>query len=367
MEMSRVVIGAMRFKNRESAVQTVRAAIDSGFNYIDTSPCYCYQSEQENSERWVGEAINYKDYRSRVLVSGKCSPGNGGWGLGDFDKAKGFGVRSAGQLNDMFNQSLERIGVDYFDYYHMWTTHTAEQFKEALKPGGWYEGVKARRSQWHKLGITTHADSGTIIRFLETGKFSTVTLPLNVINTTRLDVVSYCRKHDITVIAMNPLAGGFLATHEKLKEYSLRYLMALSGVHVLIGFSSPEEVAYAKWISDTTASYELTADEIKREVSKMLDSDEPRCTACGYCQPCPEGINVGASLSYYNIYKYMNMQEAKQAFLEKQWEEGLRLDRCKSCGVCEARCPNRLKVTAIIIDAKALLYSTEENPEEDGA
>lgn len=350
----------MRFKNRQTAIQTVRAAVDAGFNYIDLSPCYCYHSEDENSERWVGEAINYKDYRQRVLVSAKCSPGNGGWGLGEYQKSKGFNVRTKQQLDEVFAQSLQRVEIDYFDYYHMWTTHTAEQLKEALKPGGWYDGVKARRNQWHKLGITTHADSRTIIRFLESGKFSTVTLPLNVINTTRLEVVEYCRKHDITVIAMNPLAGGFLATDERLKEYALRYLMALSGVHVLIGFSNPEEVAYAKWISDTTASYELTAKEIKKEVSNMLASEEPRCTACGYCQPCPEGINVGACLSYYNVYKYMEMAEAKNAFIEKQWEEGLRLDRCKSCGVCEARCPNRLKVTSIIEDAKVLLYGTQE-------
>ncbi len=359
MEMSKVIIGAMRFKDRQNAVETVRAAIAAGFNYIDASPCYCYQNEQENSERWIGEAVNYKDYRRRVMISAKCSPGNGGWKLGEFDKAKGFGVLKSSQLDEVFEQSKQRMGVDYFDYYHMWTTHTSQQLKEALKPGGWYDGVTARGDQWHKLGITTHADSATIIRFLETGKFSVVTLPLNVINTTRLDVVDYCRRHDITVIAMNPLAGGFLAQDEKLKEYALRYLLSLSGVHALIGFSSPEEVAYAKWISDTNQSYGLTAEEIKKQVSKMLDSQEPRCTACGYCQPCPEGINVGASLSYFNVYKYMNMPQAKEAFIEKQWEDGLRLDRCISCGVCETRCPNRLNVTAIIDEAKELLYGPE--------
>ena len=72
----------MRFRDRATAISTIRAAIDSGFNYIDTSPTYCFKGEYENSESWVGEAINYKDYRNRVMVSAKCSPGNGGlqWG-----------------------------------------------------------------------------------------------------------------------------------------------------------------------------------------------------------------------------------------------------------------------------------------------
>jgi predicted aldo/keto reductase-like oxidoreductase len=36
MELSRIVIGAMRFKDRKSAINVIRFAIDCGFNYIDT-------------------------------------------------------------------------------------------------------------------------------------------------------------------------------------------------------------------------------------------------------------------------------------------------------------------------------------------
>ncbi len=156
---------------------------------------------------------------------------------------------------------------------------------------------------------------------------------------------------------MNPLAGGFLAVNEKLKELALRYLMKLSGVHLLIGFSRPEDVEYAKWILDTDAEYDRTAVQIKDEVNKLINANEPRCTACGYCLPCPEKINIGASLSYYNVYKYMKMNEAKDAFIEKQWEDGLKLENCSSCGKCEERCPNNLPVTKIIRNAIKLLYA----------
>ncbi len=354
--MSKIITGAMRFADRQSAIATVRAAIDAGFNYIDCSPCYCFKSEEENSERWVGEAISPAEYRSRVMISAKCTPGNGGWGLGELNAQKGFGVRTASDLNRVFDQSKNRLGVERFEYYHLWTTHTMEQLREALKPGGWYDGVMRRSGEWNHLGVTTHADSKTIIAFLETGKFETVTIPLNVVNTTRMDVVDYCVQKGITVIAMNPLAGGFLTAHERLKELSLRFLMSLHNVHPLIGFSSPEEVAYAQWIVDTQHDYTKSADQIRQEVAELIQADEPRCTACGYCQPCPEGINVGACLSYYNIYKYMGLAEARKAFVDKQWEDGLRLDRCKACGVCESRCPNRLPVVTIIKEAKELLY-----------
>jgi len=356
MQLSKIITGAMRLKDRKSGVATLRAAIDAGFNYIDTSPCYCFKDENENSESWVGDAVSDPDYRARVMVSTKCAPGDGGFGLGEFRPRNGFGVRGVEQFRQVFDQSLRRLGLDQLDFYHLWTTHTDEQFNAAMQPGSWYDGLQSKKDQWNHVGITTHAEPNTVIRFLESGRFETVTIPLNVINTMRLPVVDYCREHGIEVIAMNPLAGGFLAARDDMKELALRYLMLLDGVHPLIGFSSPEEVAYAKWIEDTMPSWELGADEILKKVSGMMTSDEPRCTACGYCSPCPESITVGAALSYYNAYKYLGMKEAKEAFNCKQWEAGLRLDNCVECGECETRCPNNLPVREIIRDARKLLY-----------
>jgi uncharacterized protein len=358
MKLSKIIIGAMRFRDRKSAVEIIHNAINSGFNYIDTSPCYCYKSETENSEVWVGEALADPSYRDRVMLSAKCAPGDGGRGLGPFLPDKGFGVRTKEHLAQVFGQSQKRLGVQRLDYYHLWTTHTMEQFTAAMLPGGWYDGVmeQKKKGAFKHLGITTHADPDTIIEFLKSGKFETVTMPLNVVDLTRLKVVDYCTEHGIPVIAMNPLAGGFLAANARLKELSFRYLMSLPNVHLLIGFSTAPEVTYAKWIADTSAQYKKSTAEILLLVDKLIDSREPRCTGCGYCQPCPQGINVGACLSYYNIFKYMKVPHAKKAFQEKQWEEGLRLDRCTQCGTCSARCPNHLPLDQIIKNAKEVLY-----------
>ena len=359
MEMSKILIGAMRFKDRASAIKTIHAAIDTGFNYIDTSPCYQYKDACENSESWVGDALSQGDYRSRVLLSAKSTPGNGGMVLGDFLPDTGFGVRTAAQLQQMFNQSLSRLQQDQLDYYHLWTTHTIEQFDEAQKAGGWLDGVRSMAGKWKHLGITTHADTKTIIHFLKSGLFETVTIPLNVVNRTRLGVLDYCRENNIRVIAMNPLAGGFLASHDRLKELALRYLMTLQNVHILIGFTSVEEVDYAKWILETNDTCGKTTSEIIAEVDSIVNSTEPRCTGCGYCAPCPQNINVGASLSYYNLFKYVGMESAREAFQQKQWEDGLRLDKCVGCGLCVSRCPNALPLNKIIADAKLVMYQKQ--------
>ncbi len=356
MELSKILIGAMRFKDRASAVSVVRCAIDHGFNYVDTSPVYCYQNEQENSENWVGEAVNHPDYVKKVLVSAKCTPGNGGYQLGDFKGETGFGVRSKEQLKQVFNQSLMRQNRGFFDYYQLWTTHTMEQLNEAFKAGGWYEGLQELGDKYNHLGITTHAETPAILQFLETGKFKVVTVPFNVVNRTRFGVLEYCRKKNIKVIAMNPLAGGFLASHDRLKELALRYLMALPNVHLLIGFSSVEEVKYAHWIQQTTPPGGGDYREIEKEVDTLINADEQRCTACGYCAPCPQNVNLGACLSYYNLAYYLKMDGAVEAFEKKQWEEGLKLDKCNCCGLCSKRCPNKLPLKEIIANAKTILY-----------
>lgn len=346
----------MRFTDRANAAETIRRAIGHGFNYIDTSPCYCRQSEEENSEAWVGSAVREAGWRSRVMVSTKSAVGNGGLGLGELDLENGFSVRGREDFRRIFAQSLRRLGLPRVDFYHLWTTHTMEQFAEAGKSGGWMDGLREHRSLFDHLGLTTHADSATIIKMMESGLFEALTLPLNVVNTTRLEAVRWCIGKGVPVLAMNPLAGGFLASHPRLKELALRYLMCLEGVHLLIGFSSPEEADYAAWIQKSHDPVRWSAEGILKETAGLLGSGEARCTACGYCQPCPENINVGACLSYFNLYKYLGMEEAKKAFLEKQWEDGLKLERCRECGLCGKRCPNRLPLKEIIAEARASLY-----------
>lgn len=358
MEISKIAIGAMRFNDRRSAVEVLRKAIDCGFNYIDTSPGYCYKDEVENSESWVGEAINNKDYRERVMVSTKSATSNGGLEIGNkFELEKGFGIRTAQQFQQIFAQSLKRLNLPAIDYYHLWICHTEEQFQDAMKPGGWYDGYQQHKEKVPHFGITTHADADTVIKFLESSLFKTVTIPLNVINSTRLPVVKYCQEKNITVIAMNPMGGGLLAANDRLKELALRYLMALDNVHPIIGFAAVEEVEYAKWIEDTTKDFRQTADEIQAEVRGLIDTQEQLCTSCGYCQPCPQFINIGVCLSHYNLYKYLDLEAAKERFSRWQWNPRYNLKNCVACGDCETRCPNNLPIRELIEDAKVLLYN----------
>lgn len=358
MDLSKILIGTMRVGNSDMAGRIIQRAIDLGSNYIDTAPLYRRESDEENSETWVGRAVAPESYRQSVLVSTKSAVSDGGLGLGDYQPSVGFGIRTEEQFAAVLEQSLIRLKLPYVDFYHLWICHTKQQFDEAFKPGGWYNGLlKARESGRIKhLGITTHADADTIIGFLETGVFETVTLPLNVLNVTRLKAVEYCAEKGIPVLAMNPLGGGLLAADSRLKELAFKYLLSLENVHILVGFTAVDEVDYAWRIQEEFNRSPTSTEDILKEVRAMIPYDEPHCTGCGYCQPCPQFIEVGSALSHYNLYHYLNLQEAKKSFLNLQWNPRYRLSSCIACGQCEKRCPNSLPVRQIIENAKKVLY-----------
>lgn len=71
--LSTLCLGAMRFPDRDTAVRIIKYAIDNGINYIDTSPGYCRSSETENSERWIGSALESGNYRARSGIEQKHS------------------------------------------------------------------------------------------------------------------------------------------------------------------------------------------------------------------------------------------------------------------------------------------------------
>jgi uncharacterized protein len=277
--------------------------------------------------------------------------------LGGFQQERGMGVRTAGQFSLVFNQSLRRMNVSAVDYYHLWICHTKEQFDEAFKSGGWYEGFlkEKKDGRVNHLGLTSHAEADTVIEFLKTGCFETVTIPLNVLNRAKIKVVEYCTENNIRVIAMNPLGGGFLAADEHLKQLAYKYLLSLKNVHLLVGFTTVEDVEYAVRMKKEYDACPSATEAIITEADKMIPSAEPRCTGCGYCQPCPGLIDIGACLSYYNLYKYLGMESAKTAFQRVQWNVRYNLNNCTECGICEQKCPNSLPVRDIINDAASIL------------
>lgn len=84
------------------------------------------------------------------------------------------------------------------------------------------------------------------------------------------------------------------------------------------------------------------------EVKSILNEKiKVPCTGCGYCMPCPHGVNIPGCFSSYNdkflledkMYRWKYAQtlgafSAKPAFASK----------CMECGKCEIHCPQNIEI-----------------------
>ena len=67
------------------------------------------------------------------------------------------------------------------------------------------------------------------------------------------------------------------------------------------------------------------------------------CTQCGYCMPCPSGVNIPRVLDIYNkAVAFANPAWAKREFTSSRPSE--RAGSCTECLECEGKCPQEVPV-----------------------
>ena len=349
-------VGCMRFDGREAAAELIPHCAENGAVYLDTSPMYSYKSETENNETWVGGAI--KGIRDKVILSAKCSPGNGGDGIGDFDKKLGFSVQTSDQVRSVIEQSLKRLEVDYFDAYQLWTVSDLPVYKSAFKKGGWLEGVmKAKEEGLFKhLGLTTHAGNDFIKMVVDEGIFEMITAPFHIMDNSRLEGFLYAMSKNVAAIAMNPLAGGMLAdadrqTAAKLSDknisssvdLALRYINAY-GITALAGMSNLKQAELNTGILQKPVLTAEQAESFRTRFLKMIDAAQFKCTSCGYCMPCPQDIDIPEIFKAWNQVNVLGISEASETLKELS----VKIKDCTKCGSCEEKCPNQLDIIKML-------------------
>lgn len=356
-------IGCMRWPSREAAAEVINTCAPHGVTYLDTSPAYCFQTPEENTECWVGAAI--AGQRERFVVSAKCAVGGGSNDIGEYNPERGFSITTADQVRGMIDQSMRRLGVDHLDCYQLWAVHAPALFDAAHRPGGWLEGVLAARDEGliSHIGITGHADGDEIRRWVDSGWVEIITVPFNIMNTGRLEAMQYAMDNDIAVIAMNPLAGGFLGAAsgplaEKMADMgvssaadlALRYVASL-GISALGGMTS----AFEAEMNTTTLSQPLWSPEealaLGARFTQLIESAPHFCTGCAYCMPCTEDLDIPGILRLRNYHKTFDLESARREYRDRsRRDERFQADRCTACGTCEGLCPNSLPVATLMAE-----------------
>jgi len=123
---------------------------------------------------------------------------------------------------------------------------------------------------------------------------------------------------------------------------------------VLSGASTLEQVKENVKIAEEGFAGSLTSDE-KNLMEEVREAYSERvhamCTRCGYCMPCPVGVDIPLNLSLLNdLYVYQNMEKplGNYTFLTAEKESAT---FCTGCGECEEKCAQKLPIQKLLKEA----------------
>ncbi|MHC4252663.1 MAG: aldo/keto reductase [Planctomycetota bacterium] len=351
MRASVVAFGGMRFfkKPEDEALATVRRAVDLGVTLFETGS---YGGGR--SEELLGMALEGYCPRESVVLANKCVVG---------DRPDAAAVRA------QLEASLERERTDHFDLYSFWGVNTRDLMDHCLT-GGPLDAVEKAKAQGlvRAVGFTTHARPEWIREFADLYPWDCVTLKEHMLYSRQRETLEYLGGKGIGVIVMTPLAGGVIcrpsdeiarevaAAGTSMPVLALRYLVSDPNITCAIsGMAAPEEVEENVTAGETGSPLTETerglVDFIREKTTRL---GEKFCTGCGYCMPCPSGVNIPGVFHLWNLKRgfgndgYSRLEYGKMLRAEdtRHWADfvGLPATACTECGECLEKCPEGLPI-----------------------
>ncbi len=332
--------------------EMVDYAIEHGINYFDTA--WFYHAGQ--SEIAVGKVLKKYPRNSYYLA----------------DKMPLRILKNKSEVIPVFEEQLKKCQTDYFDFYLAHNINKREW--ETLKKCDVYSQLlkKKQEGKIKYLGFSIHDTPELLEEVVKTYKWDFVQLPINPID---WDMVDAKRQYEIAtkaglpVVVMNPLKGGQLSTLtpkavELLKKenpnvspssWSLRYSASLPNVfNVLSGMTALEHVTDNV---STFTNFKPLSDKEQKVLSNAIaaynSSGAVSCTYCQYCEGCPIGIDIPKNFLIYNQYKATGRKDRFIIAYETIKEEN-RADKCINCGICKAKCPQKLDIPELLKDVASL-------------
>ncbi len=278
-------------------------------------------------------------------------------------------------MEKMFVESMERLGVEYIDYYWLHALNR-DSYRYAVESGAfdYLRELKAAGKIKH-MGFSFHDNAETLDKILtEQPDMEFVQLQINYLDWEDKGVQSRlcyetATKHGKPVIVMEPIKGGSLANPPKKAEkilkdanpdascasWAIRFAASLPNVMVVL--SGMSEL----WQVEDNLSYmddfkPLTESEYKTiaEATENIKFAIP-CTACRYCTDgCPMSISIPDIFAAYNALKrdIHKKGDAREKYAELIKTSGS-ADSCIGCEQCVNACPQHLDIPKLLAECSA--------------
>ena len=357
VEVSALGIGTMRFKGRENAVRIIRRAIELGLTYIDCGAAYSFKSHDDNAEAWVGEALQGAD-REKLVISAKAQPRRG-----EARVERNLDINTRDQMWKCIEQSLERVGVAYFDFYQFWDMSQLAHFNAAcIGKDSPIRALREARDQGivRHIGFTTHGGPEDIIAWLQrVPDFRFITVYYNFTNRYVEEAINYAHEHDVGVAIMGPLYGGILTGYSDaftealvelhdmpVHEIAFRFLFANPAIStVLSGMNELAHVEENAAVASDTGR--LTPGECERFVRAFMDfsTGEALCSGCRYCDnACPLELPIARLMNTYQLCQILGLPAGRKQLEDIRAKGQIDPTKCEACGECTEKCPQHLPI-----------------------
>ncbi len=349
--------GAMRLPTQGRKIDRVKAmelfnyAIDHGVNYIDTA----YPYHGGDSEVFLGENILSTPLREKVYIATKLPI---------------FNIRREDKLQETFDVQLDRLKVDYVDYYLLHSLNGLLWDKAVeINVIPFMDRIKAEGKVKH-MGFSFHGKAAEFKHIIDAYDWDFVQIQYNYLDENYQagkEGLLYAASKAIPVVVMEPIRGGALANvPEAVKKVLDRAAVkrspaawAFQWVYdhpevatVLSGMNCMEHLQENIKVASDSAPNSLTAEDkmiLDQAKIKFRELYKVGCTACGYCMPCPAGIDIPGSFQYWNNFHMFGKGQARMMHMMSagiMTEDGKShfTNVCIDCGACEKKCPQQIAV-----------------------
>jgi len=335
-------INGKREIDYDKGVELIQRAFELGVNYVDTAPYYC----DSLSEVVVGRAL--KGWRDKVYLSTKNPIEN----------------ESGDDFIKRLEKSLKQLDTDYIDFYHMWGINWDTFTTKINVPSGPLQAaLKAKEQGLIKhMSFSFHDVPENMFKIIDTGYFETLLCQYNLLDRSNEKGLEYATSKGMGTVVMGPVAGGRLgmpsdAIKNLIKgdikssaEMALRYVIA--NPNVTCALSGMENLTQLEQnVAVAEMDYALSQSELQQVQASLEEKKklaELYCTGCNYCMPCPSNVNIPLNFSVMNYHKVYGLTDLAKA----QYKEigtvahmpGEKADKCIECGLCEEKCPQKIKI-----------------------
>ncbi len=353
-QVSALGFGAMRLPtiggdnsrvNEPEAIRMIRYAIDHGVNYVDTA----YPYHGGNGEIAVGKALA-EGYRERVRLATKMPI---------------WLINSKEDMDRIFNEQLKKLQTDYVDFYLLHALNKDSWLKiRKLDVFDWAERVVSE-DKIKYLGFSFHDEFQVFKEIIDAyDKWTLCQIQYNYENEevqAGTKGLKYAAGKGLAVVIMEPLLGGALANPPPAVkqiwdeagrnpvEMALQWLWNKPEVSVVLsGMSTLEQVKQNIEFASRSGVGLLTEEDLKLVARVHAAYKKLRpipCTKCGYCMPCPNGVDIPWNFEVYNNgVAYNSMGASKWAYNNNIPVEK-RASACVGCRSCEEKCPQKIKIS----------------------